>query len=411
MSKVDDITFEENGNEAWLKYKAAEPLTVEELAEIAGIDLNVWEPVQQEPNAWTMGRKNKKVSMEWIEGKANGHVEDDGTIHKTYMYQMKAKFERIERVAVSPVIKPIIVSSKARFAKAKKTPKTNKTHMLFVTDPHFGFRTRLFMEPETFHSRPFLSDLFAVIKSLKLDYVIWGGDTLDLADFSKFPKNPTIINNTQIAAVEAAWVINQFGMYAPRQKIIEGNHDIRMPKATADNFAAAYQLKPAHELEGPALLSLPRLLGLDVMPGVDWYPGWPDASWEFGDAIFEHGDALSGIPGATVGKVLKDAVKSTIFGHVHRAERATKHVKGMADPIIAATPGGACRKETVPGATLKRNWSIGAFYLTFVDGKLKEPEHISHENGETYFRGERYHGEDYILRMGKEMPEKYMRAL
>lgn len=411
--KATNVEYEEFVNEAWLTYEAVEPLTAEQLAAVAGIDDDIWTMVEQKPNVWSVGRKNKQTDLTWTHGVMHGHVFDDGKIHKEYMYQMKARFVRREPLKVLPVLEPVIFNTRMRGRKL--APKKDKAvvHMLFITDPHFGFLIKRFEKPQTFHSRRFLSDLLLLCKYLDIDYVVWGGDILDLTDFSRWPTTPEIINNTQIGAIEASWVLNQFLLITgAKQRIIEGNHDIRMPAATAQNFSAAYELKPVYDMEGPALLSVPRLLGIDKDPFFEWYSGYPDSRWDYGDVRFEHGGPkVPNVSGATVTKLLKEIIKTTIFGHIHRPERAEKHVDGVDGPIIAATPGCACRKETVPGAGLKRNWGIGAFYMTFAGGVLKNLEHIQHERGETYFRGERYEGHDYIQLMEKDIPEKYMSAL
>jgi hypothetical protein len=410
--KATNVELDEFVNEAWVKYEAPLPLTAEELAAIAGIDSDVWILAEQKPNAWMMGRSDKTVDLEIVDGRMTGSVYDSGGWNKAYMYQMKARFVRRVPIEVHPVFQPIIFNTRRHGRKL--VPKKDKgvTRILHITDPHFGFLVKPFEKPKTFHSRKFLSDLLLLCRHLHIDYLVWGGDILDLTDFSRWPTKPDIINNTQIAAIEAAWVINQFGLLVGKQKIIEGNHDIRMPNATAQNFSAAYELKPVYDLEGPALLSVPRILGFDTNGDIDWYPGYPDSMWSFGDVDFEHGGPPApSQSGATVTKYLKEIVRTTIFGHIHRAERAEKHIKGVEGPIIAATPGCACRKETTPGAGLKRNWGIGAFYMTFVDGLLTNLEPIQHERGQTYFRGERYAGPDYTEFMEKDIPEKYMRAL
>lgn len=402
--------FVEDGNIAWIKYNAVEPLSAEELAVIAGIDLDIWALVEQQPNVWSMGRKNKKVNLEWTNGRADGTVLDTGGFNKTYMYQMKATFVRKEPVAIKPVLRPVSVIVRERKSKSKPRKDRNVSHILFITDPHFGFLVHPFEKPITFHSRPFLSDLFELAKTLPLTGVVWGGDTLDLADFSKFPKKPEVIYKTQIAAIEASWVLNLFAALCGFSVVLEGNHDIRLPNAMAANLSAGYGLKPTDDLDGDFLMSVPRLLGLTTSKNISWAGGYPDERFTYGDVDFKHGNRVLNASGGTVTALLKTLYRSTLFGHIHRPERAERNVEGLGR-ILVGTPGCACRKGYAPGSKQSDNWGIGAYYITFVDGKWVNCEHIQHHEGETYFRGERWKGIDYIQMMEKDIPEKFMRAL
>lgn len=406
------VSFEENGNEAWLKYKSAEPLTPQEAMAIAGVDPDIWEMERPEINLWQMGRKDRQVDLRYNNGAATGFVKDSGKLFKTYLYQVKVKLTKKQRIPVIPVIEPVQILQKAELRKSEVLDsQDNATRVLFLTDPHFGFSVKPFEVAEPFHNRIFLSDLLAILIDLYfVDYVVWGGDILDLAEFSKFPTAPNIIQKTQIAGIEAAWLINQFGKKTKQQIFIEGNHDIRLKTAMAANFSAAYELRPVHELESDALLSVPRFLGFDKNPAVTWVDDYPNGFYDIDDSRFEHGHIAKSDSGATVTALSKQRMRSVFFGHIHRYESISK-ITEDGTMVYTATPGCACRRGYTPGSTRFSNWSNGAFVLTFVNGVVQPPELISHIDGKTYFRGNQYRGSDYLKHMKDELDSKYLSFL
>lgn len=414
MSSLEDgVIFEVDGNEARVKYDAGLPLSPEEAVAVAKVDLDIWIPYKLRVNMWQIGRKKKTVDLDIVDGVMTGLIEDHGEIHKEYLYQIEVRLERRERIAIKPVIQPIQITNNVVVPNRKESlsQEFEKQSILFITDTHFGFRTERFEKPVAFHNRVFLSDLLYISKILKPTITIWGGDTLDLAGFSKFPNDPSTIYNTQIAALEAAWLINQFGMNTLEQKVIEGNHDVRMPKAVSMNFAAAYQLKPVHDLEGEPLISVPRLLGFEQSENIKWYGGYPNNFVRVGEVNFEHGNIARDVSGATASSMIKKRNRTTFFGHIHRYESVSKNTDDGVGYITMATPGCACRWPETPGSTIYSNWTNGAFLITLRNGTVSSIEHILHDRGLTFFRGDIYQGEEYIRHMGNDIPEKFMDAL
>lgn len=409
--QTEDVIFEVDGNEARAKYDAALPLSPSEALAVAQVDLDIWTPVKVRANMWQMGRKKKYVDLDIVDGVMTGIVEDLGTLHKEYLYQIEVKLERVERIAVRPVLQPIHISNdvKVPFQETHQNVDGLKK-ILFITDPHFGFRTEPFEDPVAFHDRTFLSDLLAICEFEFPDYVIWGGDTLDLTDFSRFPNDPAVINKTQYAALEAAWVINQFGLYSVRQVILEGNHDVRMEKALSQNFAAAYQLKPVHDLTGAPLMSVERLMGYDQHPGITYAKGYPDSYFDIGNVCFEHGNIVRKGHGTTASAMMKERTKTTFFGHIHRYEKVSRP-NGENGYIHMATPGCACRRQYVPGANRHSAWTEGAFLITMDRGEVRTIEEIMHDREVTYFRGGPWKGVDYLDYMKLDIPPKFMHSL
>jgi hypothetical protein len=387
---IDQVDFKKRGNEATLKYKAAEPLSSKEACEIAGVDLEEWRIVDQRVNMWQMGRKAKKVDLNWVDGSATGYVKDTGEIHKTYLYQVEVKLTRRNRVAVKPAITPIKFETPYPFATQAHPQNRPEETILHITDPHFGFIRQLDGELEPIHDRIFLASLLRVAELVKVDNVVWGGDMFDLADFSSFDSEPGLLYNVQLSALELAWVLAQFRHRTDRQIILEGNHDERMQRALVKNLKSAYQLKPVHELDGHPLLSIPRLLDLDSLD-TEWIDGWPNNYINIGQVRFEHGNTVRSGSGRTASSEVVESTFSKFFGHIHRHELVQKWLPDQERSIYVGTPGCACRREFTPGSSLKSNWQKGAFLIHLRDGVVDAVEHIpADELGAVTFRGVKF---------------------
>lgn len=406
----EDIEFTESGNEAVLKFVSGDPLTAQEAVALAGVDLDIWSIESHRVNMWQMGRKDREVALSFDEGVASGYVKDTGEIKKTYLYQIEVKLTRKQRLSVELVLSPVQIKNHQRPIKgAVKKPK-GSTSIIFVTDPHFGFSTKPFEKPEPYHDRLFLSNLLAIARRVEPDYFVWGGDILDLAEFSRWPKKPEVVFNTQIAAIEAAWLLNQFALVSQRPMVIlEGNHDLRLPASMVQHLSSAYELRPVHDLAGESLMSVPRLLGFENRDDILWVAGYPNNFYQIGEVYFEHGSVAKSGPGATAAALAKSRIHNTIFGHIHRHEKVrVRREDGRVTTM--ASPGCACRWQYVPGASRFSDWTQGAFLITLQEGKLMSIEDINHVQEETYFRGERFVGRDYSVGMLNEIPAPFKEA-
>jgi hypothetical protein len=419
--EANKVEFKETGNEAMLKFNSAKPLTAEEAAKVAGVDLTVWKIESQNVNMWQMGRKDREMDVSYEAGAATGHIKDTGQIKKTYLYQITVKLTRRKRIAVHAVLEPIQVNMASTpdgsptwvqsvlQSQSPKPKNKEKETVLFIADPHFGFE-ETFEGMEPFHLRTFLSDLLTIGEAYQPDYVVWNGDLLDLADFSTFPTNPQIVHKTQLAAIEASYVLGRFGQWGANQVLIEGNHEVRLGKSMQKNLTSAYGLRPALDLEGESLLSVPRLLGLKDL-GVTWVGDYPDGYFQVGEARFSHGSIVRQGLGKTIGAVSDKSVVSNFFGHIHRYEAGTRRVDGVDGLIWSASPGCACSLKLTPGVKRVSNWSNGAFFISLVNGKIRNVDHILHtQDGETFFRGQRWaRTESYLDEFLHSIPKSYRR--
>lgn len=398
-NEKEELIYSDNGNELLARFIKAEPLTEEDVVELAGIDLDEWDVTYKRINLWQIGRKNKVVNISWEDGVMDGYVNDDGQIKKSYLYQIEIKFSRKERIKVSPKLEPINLN-----ISPYKSPEINtdpNDGILFITDPHFGFSHRDgSMVP--IHNRPFLNDLMYISKQLWPRQIIWGGDILDLSEFSNYPDDPRAVRLTQSAIIESSWVLHKFAALAEASLVLEGNHDERLPRSLARNLSAAFDLKPAHELTKSSILSIPRLLAFEESE-IEWIDGYPNNFVEIGDTRFIHGRVSRTGSGKTVAYMINKTSVNTIFGHIHRHESATKTNEWDGKKTTVATPGCAAIPENVPGWTMDSNWSVGAFYLNFRDNKLKTVEHISYEDDRTWFRGRYLESGTYLDEMDHDL--------
>lgn len=400
------FSFTESGNEAKLLFKAAEPLTGEQAMELAGINPNEWEITSQKVNMWQVGAKSEQKDLTWVDGKKSGTVYSDGELSKTYLYQITVKLSKIKRKPVHATFNPIIIQSDFESRGLEKNDLAN-TEILYICDPHFGYRDTIYGELIPFHLRGFLSDLMLISNNHNPDITIWNGDLLDLADWSSFDTDPELLFTTQLAGIEAAWVLSQFRENTERQILLEGNHEQRLNRAIVKNMQSSFELKSVDELDGDSLLSVPKFLALDSI-GTEWIGGYPDSRIKIGNAIFEHGNTVRKGSARTVAYMIKEAAVSRFFGHIHRTELASKWVSDIKSQIWVGSPGCACNKQYVPGANNTHNWQVGAFYITLnPDGDVMNVELINHSEGETFFRGNLLVANNYKSEFVDSLPDKW----
>jgi hypothetical protein len=91
--------------------------------------------------------------------------------------------------------------------------------------------------------------------------------------------------------------------------------------------------------DGPPQFAIQRLLALDSLD-IE-YVGPYGADWWWHDVRLTHGDVVRGGGGKTTSAVVAKTSHSTIFGHIHRAEMASRTLWGKDGPriITAMSPG------------------------------------------------------------------------
>jgi hypothetical protein len=397
-SKIPDpsrhgIEREEKENTMVIQSHSGRIKTLEHLIEAAEIDLDVWIIERHIINKWEVAGKFGVKGDEYFE------VEN--------LWQVKVWLVRKDPIQISPVISPISIKIVGKLPKPKQVDPKGMKRGLTLPDPQFGFKKSLrTAKLEPFHDRTALDVALQIAQDYELEYVCWLGDFFDLADWSdKFSRDPNFYWTTQPAAIEGKWWLAQFRMADPeaRIKLLEGNHEARMPKQLIEHMKEAFGLRSVDALNLPPLMSIPRILALHELD-IEWIGDYPNGeSWVNDYVVCEHGSIARNKSGATVSAMVQSVNETRIIGHIHRIESATRtiHEKKGTRIVSVQSVGCLCRIDgIVPGAgkSNKANWqqAIGMIEY-FTDGR---PEHIvipiPINNGRAVYNGKVYEARDRL---------------
>lgn len=356
-----EVEFDGNFGDVRVVNVSGQIRTVDELLKAAQVDRKEWEPFEPTVKKWDVALKLK-----------SGDVEEVQVIPSFYV---ATRLRAVHPRAFEPVVQPVEFPEHKHVMKRKARLKRGEVRRaLIVNDPQVGFRRRLHTsELRPFHDRRVLDIALQVAEDEQIDHISFGGDCLDLSEWSnKFLPEPEFFWTTQPAVIEWAWWLRQFRMAQPDAEMVqlEGNHDARMPNLIAANMRQAYRLKPVDELSLPPSLSVARLLALHQL-GVRYVDGYPDNGYFLNKNVFiAHGDLVRSAPGATAAEIAKRQAFTTIFGHIHRRELVARRMTLSEGDLIysAFCPGCACLIDgTVPGSTSKQQWQQGFAVVEYTD--------------------------------------------
>ena len=402
------VSDQTEGNYRTLRAKQPRIITVSDMLKACDVDLNEWVLQKARLNKWEIGAKAEEKSIEWLDGQIiKGYVESTGKLTIEPLHQVELHLIRKNPVALEPVVSPVQIHSSGYTAPARKRVKTGKH--LVLADPHFGFlrdmRTGTLIP---FHDRRALDIALQMAASNDWDTIVIAGDILDLAEWSdKFVRTPEMFFTTQPAIIEAAWFVSQLRSLAPDAEIavIEGNHDMRLLRLLLTHMNQAYGLRPADRIEDFPAMSVPGLLGLQGL-GVEWVGDYPNGERWIGDEVAAiHGHKARNKSGATATAVVEDNDFSTVFGHVHRIELATRTIWSRSGPrqVFAFTPGCLCRTDgVVPGVTAKANWQQGIGIVQYNTDGTASPIPVFINDGRAVYQEQAYKGRDYVTRLRKD---------
>jgi hypothetical protein len=241
----------------------------------------------------------------------------------------------------------------------------------------------------------------AMVRLVRPNLIVNLGDTLDLAEFSRFEIEPAFALTTQLAVDRTHRFLAEQRANAGWDceiRLIEGNHDRRIQKAIVANAKAAFGLRQAcTPPEHWPVMSVPHLLRLEEL-GVEYVDGYPAGiTWINDRLACVHGEKLK------MSQVVDDERVSVIQGHVHRIQMQykTRRVRDGARVTLAATPGCLCRTDgSVPstkgsvdswGRAIKRpeDWQNGLAVVTYRDGDSPfSVELVPIFDGVAHFRGQ-----------------------
>lgn len=397
VRRVLDVTPEHDGNNLSISFRVTGQIpSADDLLAMANLQREDWELVRYQPNTWQMGAKM-----------------DDGSIKVTTLVQAKAEFRRkvllpIEIQPVAPV--EVHVSAPAIIQRRNVT---NLKRAIILPDMQVGFtRTdQLTGVLTSMHDRQSLDVATQIVADTKPDIVVCQGDNLDLAGYSeKYPKTPEFYLTTQPAIVELAWIYGQIRQaVGPQAEIhwIEGNHESRLNRLLKINYAEAYQVRPAYELDQFPLISVERLIGTERL-GIQYYGPYPYGEyWLNSRFVCIHGERVNGKSGMTTANVVQDVQHGMSQGHIHRREFAAKTFWTGSDyRVDEAWSFGTLAKVdrgAVPGFKSQQNWQQGVGDIWF-ETSGEEGYNVSPVS---IFKGAAiYNGKKYVARSEAEIVQQ-----
>lgn len=359
--KKVEVEFSGNFGEVRAVNVSGQIRTVDQLLSAAKVDRTVWEPFSPEVRKWDVILKLK-----------NGEQDEMQVIPSFFV---AAKLRAIKPKAFEPVVQPVVLPLPLPLPKRKPRLERGKIRRaLIVNDPQVGFRRRLHTsELSPFHDRRVLDLALQVAEAEQIDHISFGGDCLDLSEWSsKFLPEPEFFWTTQPALLEWAWWLSQFRAAKPEAEIkqLEGNHDARLGNLIVANMRQAYRLKSVDELKLPPALSVPRLLALHQL-GIEYVGGYPDNGyWLNSNVYIAHGDVVRSAPGATALELTRRQAFTTIFGHIHRRELVARRMKTAEGDLVfsAFCPGCVCHVDgRVPGSKSDQQWQQGFAVIEYTE--------------------------------------------
>lgn len=310
-----------------------------------------------------------------------------------------------------PVVQPAKVVRCSATRRAAKRTDGWKTAVV-LPDLQIGYRYlrasdgSMYLSP--FHDEAAIAVALALVASIRPDQIILLGDCLDLPAQSRFVQEPSWAATTQDAIDRFHLLLSELRALCPNAKIvvIEGNHDMRLPRSILVNAAAAFGLTRANMPTSWPVLTVPHLCRFDEL-GVSYVEGYPAGEYWINDNLAcIHGRKIGNATKSAASRVVDDERVSIIFGHVHSMEyRAkTRRVfdgsKAVSKQSFAASPGCLCRIDgAVPGVkggidswgrplTSYENWQQGVAVVSYVPGNGRfSYEQVPIFDGSAVYRG------------------------
>lgn len=382
--------------------------TLDEMLEVCQVDLNVWKVDRYLVNKWPVGAKAAKKDLTWDEGRLTGSVYEDGLVIAP-LFQVKVWLSRIEPEPIFPVLQPVECKI-FKLPQAYKARKGELRRTLIFSDPHFGFiRDITTGELTPLHNRAVLDVILQVAQIAEVDRVDVLGDMLDLAEWStKYTKSPEFCETTQPSVLEAHWWLSQFRQCCEEMTVYEGNHGKRLQDAIVTHLRAAYDLRPADEMEMPPAMSVPRLLGLDSLE-IEWVGDYPSGEVWLNEFLrLTHGE-IARIPGNTAKAVIESGDTNEIFGHTHKVEWGSRTIHRAKEikQVVGFSPGCACWIDgRVPGFSSGPQWQNGCAIVDYeVGGELFWVSPVLICEDRAIFNKELIVARDQVSNLGSSYPD------
>lgn len=342
------------------------------------------------------GRENKILTSEWEMVTKNNEGEPEVTTLHRYEYQ--GDLETAKELLIPP-------EKELKFRKRKlgqATLNACKTYFIF-SDSHIGWRNVNGLFVPT-HDPRSLELAKEIAYDIQPDYVMNLGDTLDLAEISRYDQDSNHFLGITQQAIDTAYDFEK-GMResTPNARFIElqGNHDIRFIKKIGKAATSLMGLKRAGT-DGASLFSYEDVMNLKSLD-IEYMSGYPNSTFmsESGEMQFRHGPDLRS-NGSTAELLSKRyPYHGVIQGHGHKSQTHHRTRPDGKDMIYHMTPILGRTDGVIPGyntsvndrnepTKIQEDWQSGiSIYQEYPNG-ASEIRSIEFKDGVAFVDGKKY---------------------
>ncbi len=306
----------------------------------------------------------KKLTKEW-EVSAFDRVNNEWTTTMNHAYEPQVDIPDFTSQAP-----PIRISP----TKRQRPDGDIESRHIFYGDTHFPF---------TDMTKLSLANLY--VRETMPDTVVYAGDDLDMALFSRFESRSEWLTSTQtgIDGFSNQLARTRANIGADGKIVVhEGNHNVRFARELRKYNAELLGIKRANAESALGVLTLDYLLRCEEM-GVEYISGYPSSEYWHEDDLKSYHGSKTNSAGLAVAKEIKEETVNFVHGHTHQAGimyrtyrngKEEKTIFGMevgtfADPNDV--PSGAYA-TTERGEVLRQlhNWQYGLGEVLKVAGVL-----------------------------------------
>ena len=356
--------------------------TPEELVAVAGIDLDAWEIYDSKVNTWATAMKD---------------AAGEPVVKRLWQVQVRIRPRLLPFVRLDWPAPPVFVAPESVRASGLR-------RAIILPDMQIGGEWRdltktPWLDPS--HDRAAIDLALQVVALSEPTDIVLLGDNLDLPSLSRWPTTDGQRQTTLLAMMEYRWLLHRLCGIAPNARIVycEGIHELRLSLFIEQNAGEIGGLVP----------SLPTYLGLDAL-GIEYVP-YRDEAWLWNDPStphlawqVQHGEVVKSRGGATSAAILTSATHSSMWGHTHRREIASRRLTSPmgAYDIFGMSPGCLCRKGSmVPGGKPRVDWQQGVGEIVRAPGCTDYAHNVAIDDGRAVWRGEVLTGRDYSAELAE----------
>lgn len=339
----------------------ARTITAEQLLDLHGIDRDVWEVARQSVRKWDGFSKIADRDLKFEGGKISGHIKEEGKLNLVELSYIRVELVRKKPILLEPSLAKIDMGP-LDLPEPLKDRRTNHL-VVYIPDPHFPYQDDRSLD---------LILHFCVANRERISHIIWGGDVLDLREFSTFLDLREDDPPLQKALYQAgAWLL-RFRQALPKipMTYLEGNHEKRLRIQLKKNLPALYGLKAFKKEVSFPVVSIPTLLSLDELK-IEYIQGYPEGEYYWIDGVaYAHG-TIYGRFGSGLTKLLKEINHDIMTGHDHRIQQGSKTIwleDGPKMIQVAITGWTGDLQFVPPGRKLSQDWQTAFGVVSYFDG-------------------------------------------